>query len=300
MNAGAQPSRQVPGTDLALVCCGGDFPNAVIARLEKEGVRPKIIAIRGIAQLPSHIAPDLVAPLGALGRVLRFLRAHRIRRLAMIGSLARPALRDLRLDMGALVRLPKILELLRGGDNRMLTLLARLFEAEGVVLVSVQTLMPELLAPCGALGTHRVLKDQMDDIFLGQRLLKALSPFDIGQGVVVARGRVLAVEAAEGTNAMLARVATLREQANVRHGDREAVFVKAPKLGQDRRLDLPALGLQTLEHAHKAGIGVVAYEGGGVLMLNPQAMVEFADRHGLALYGFAETGRAAAHCEATP
>ena len=112
---------------------------------------------------------------------------------------------------------------------------------------------------------------------MGAALIAALSPFDAGQGVVVAKGRVVAIEAAEGTDAMLARVAELREARRLRLSGPSGVFVKAPKRGQDLRLDMPAIGPQTIAAAAKAQLQGVAVAAGAVLIAERDAVARAAD-----------------------
>jgi DUF1009 family protein len=130
--------------------------------------------------------------------------------------------------------------------------------------------------------------DDDSDIRLGAGVLGALSPYDIGQGVVVADGRVLAVEAAEGTDAMLRRVAALREAGRIGLPRGVGVVVKAPKQRQDRRFDLPSIGPDTVLHAAHAGLAGVAVVAGGTIVAEPQRLVEAADSNGLFVFGRAD------------
>ena len=125
------------------------------------------------------------------------------------------------------------------------------------------------------------------DIAFGARLLDALSDFDAGQCAVVAAGRVLAIEAAEGTDAMLARVADMRRSGRLRHKGPAGVLVKAPKRGQDLRLDMPAIGPGTIAAAARAELRGVALAAGAVLVADRDRCVREADAAGLFLAGFA-------------
>jgi len=117
---------------------------------------------------------------------------------------------------------------------------------------------------------------------MGEQLLEALSPFDMGQGVVIHRGRVLAIEGPEGTNRMLSRVAELLPHKA------EGVFMKAPKKGQDWRIDLPAVGPETVRQVADAGLAGIAVKAGGVLMLEPENMQKLADERKIFLHGWGE------------
>ena len=154
-------------------------------------------------------------------------------------------------------------------------------------MIGVDALAPELLASRGDMaGT--LPADLVGDIAFAQKFLADLSAYDCGQAAVVAQNRIIAVEAVEGTDAMLARVAELREKGRWRAKGRAGFLVKAPKRGQDLRVDLPAIGPETLRRAEKAGLRGIAVAAGGVLMLDRAALAAQADRAGLFLHGFWE------------
>ena len=165
--------------------------------------------------------------------------------------------------------------------------LAAIIEREGVRVVGAHEIAPCLLAAFGPIGARAPSEEDETDIALGASLLGALSTFDAGQGAVVAAGRVLAIEAAEGTDAMLARVAEMRANGRLRLAGLAGVLVKAPKRGQDLRLDMPAVGPKTIEGAVKAQLRGVAIAAGRVLVLERALCARRADAAGLFVAGFA-------------
>jgi hypothetical protein len=164
---------------------------------------------------------------------------------------------------------------------------ARILEREGLRVVGVGDFAPQLVAPIGRIAGVAPDEEALADIAFGAALLGALSPYDVGQGAVVSRKRVLAVEAAEGTDAMLARVAELRVQRRLRLKGRAGVFVKAAKRGQDLRLDLPTVGLATLQGAGRAELKGVAVAAGQTLIADRAAFAAAAEAAGLFVVGFA-------------
>ena len=141
--------------------------------------------------------------------------------------------------------------------------------------------MPDRLAPVGLLAGRTPDTAQDEDIALACRVLAALGRLDVGQAVVAQAGRVLAIEAAEGTNEMLRRVTGL-----VDAGESPAVMVKMPKSRQDMKLDMPVIGVATIESAADAGIGVIAVQGGGVLFADAASVLsEAAEALGVTLLG---------------
>jgi DUF1009 family protein len=283
MSVTAAVSEEAP---LALVCGGGTLPLAVADHVAARGRRVVLFPVRGaaaaadFAERPHHwLYP------GQLGRFSRIARSAGCSDVVFIGWLVRPALWQIRPDLTALMLLPRIAAAFRGGDDHLLTGVARIVEDRGFRLLGAHEVAPEILVPEGAL-TRTVAKEcDLADIKLGLEYLQATSPFDVGQAVVVADRQVLATEAAEGTDGMLARVAELRKIRRLHAPVGTGVLVKAPKRGQDRRFDLPSIGPQTVENVVKAGLGGIAVAAGTTIIAEPEPMVKAADAAGVFVLG---------------
>jgi DUF1009 family protein len=279
---------------LAIICGGGTVPLAVAEGAQRRGRRVMLFPLRGFADPQAVTAyPHHWIGLGQLGRFCRLAHAEGCGDVVFVGALVRPSVAQLRLDWHALLRLPSIFAMFGGGDDHLLTGVSRLLEREGFRVVGAHEVAPEITAPVGPLGCHRPDDAVERDIDLGFSLLAATSPFDIGQAAVIARRRVLAVEAAEGTDAMLERISALRATGRLGLPNGLGVLVKAPKQHQDRRYDLPSIGPNTVEGAAKAGLAGIAVVAGATILAEPQRVVEAADRNGLFVIGRAE-GEAAA------
>jgi DUF1009 family protein len=271
---------------LGILCGGGSLPFEVAEAALARGRRVVLFAFRGWAD-PARVAryPHHWIGLAQAGRLFRLARAEGCRDLVLIGALVRPALWQLRPDWGALALLPRVVGLWRGGDNRLLAGLGAILEERGFRLLGAHEVAPDVLLPAGALGRHRPAPDDLHDIAFGLRLLAATAPFDIGQAVVVADRRVLAVEAAEGTDAMLERVAGLRRDGRIVLGARAGVLVKAPKRGQELRIDLPSIGPRTVERAAAAGLAGIAVAAGAAIAAERAQIAALADAAGLFVIG---------------
>jgi DUF1009 family protein len=173
----------------------------------------------------------------------------------------------------------------RGGDDHLLTGIAGIFERDGFRMVGIKDVAPDLLMPLGCLTRASANDEATADIARGREVLRALSPFDVGQAVVVIDGHVVGVEDIEGTDGLLARIARLRAEGRIRAKAARGVLVKAPKSGQDLRFDLPTLGPRTIEGAVSAGLSGIAIVAGNTIVADPQAMIEAADRAGLFVTG---------------
>ena len=274
---------------LAIICGGGGFPGAVAEAAARRGRRPVLFALKGWAD-PKLVErhPHHWIAIGQVGRFLRLARAEQCREVVIIGTLLRPPLAQIRLDWRTLRLMPRIIRSFRGGDNRLLSAVASMIEDGGVRVVGVEEVAPEILMPDGVLGRRQPSPRDRADIARAFELIAALSAFDIGQAVVVADNHVLAVEAAEGTDAVLARVAELRRQGRVATPPGVGVLVKAPKRGQDRRIDLPAIGRQTVENVLRAGLAGLAAAAGGTIIAEPAAVAAAADRAEIFLAGVRE------------
>jgi UDP-2,3-diacylglucosamine hydrolase len=279
---------------LGIVCGGGTVPIAVAEAAVRRGRRVMLFALRGWADAPAVAAyPHHWIALGQLGRFCRLARAEGCRDVVLVGALVRPSITQLRLDWRTLVQMPRIIGLFRGGDDHLLSGVARLLERDGFRVVGAHEVAPEITAPAGALGRHRPDADAEHDMDLGFSLLAATSRFDIGQAAVIACRRVLAIEAAEGTDAMLERIGVLREAGRIGLPRGVGVLVKAPKQRQDRRYDLPSIGPNTIARAAQAGLAGIAVIAGATIMAEPQRLVDAADRNGLFVVGRPD-------CEAAP
>jgi DUF1009 family protein len=199
--------------------------------------------------------------------------------------LVRPGLSEIRLDWKTMRAMPSVLKAFRGGDDHLLSSVGRILEKDGFRMVGIKDVAPDLLMPQGCLTRAAPDAAANADIARGREVLRALSPFDIGQATIVVDGHVLGVEDIEGTDGLLARVARLRAEGRIRARAGRGVLVKAPKSGQDLRFDLPTLGARSIEGAAAAQLAGIAVVAGNTLVAEPQSMVEAADKAGLFVLG---------------
>jgi UDP-2,3-diacylglucosamine hydrolase len=271
---------------VGLIAAGGVMPFAVADSLTARGIDPVLFALKG--------ACDPVAverfrhhwiSVGQIGRAVKLFRAENCRDLVFIGTLVRPALSEIRLDWGTLRVIGRVWAAFRGGDDHLLSGIGRILEQDGFRMVGIKDVAPDLLMPEGCLTRAAPDESAAADIARGRDVLRALSPFDIGQAAVVIDGHVVGVEDIEGTDGLLARVAQLRREGRIRARATRGVLVKAPKSGQDLRFDLPTMGPRTIEGAAAAGLAGIAIVAGNTIIAEPQTMIEAADAAGLFVTG---------------
>jgi hypothetical protein len=279
-NGPAIPAR------VGVIAGGGALPFAVAASLQARGITPVFFALKGFCD-PARVAPfkHHWIPIGQFGRLIKLLRSEGCRDLVFIGTLVRPALSEIRIDWGTIRVMPKVFRAYRGGDDHLLTGVGRLFEEQGIRMLGIKDVAPDVLMPAGLLTRVAPDSDAEADIARGREVLRALSPFDIGQATVVIDGHVVGIEGIEGTDGLLARVAQLREQGRIRAKAGRGVLVKAPKHGQDLRFDLPTLGSRTIANAAAARLAGIAIVAGDTIVADPQQMIAAADAAGLFVTG---------------
>ena len=280
-NLGANDQAQA----LGIIAGGGRMPLEVAAAADASGRKVFIAAIHGAADPAIEAFPHSWVHLGQLGRLISVLRSANCRELVIIGHITRPDLTTIKLDPAALKHLPRIMSLAIGGDNSILSSIVQFFEAEDFTVTGAHQVAPALLASPGALSRAEPDRQDREDIALGYRLIDTLGPFDVGQCAVVAAGNVIAIEGAEGTDAMLQRCSGLVGRGRRRRGSRVGVLIKCPKPGQELRVDLPVIGPDTVENAAAAGLTGIAIAASRVLIVDRAATVAAADKAGLFLVG---------------
>ena len=264
---------------LGIIAGGGEFPGLVIAACRAEGRPFHVLALTG------HADPEIVgdAPadwirLGEMGTGFKHLHDRCVTEVVMIGPVRRPSLRELAPDLRT-ARFFARVGLKAMGDDGVLRAVVRELEEEGFSVIGVDAVLADCLAPHGRIGGPEIDDQAEADIARGIAVAQGLGALDVGQAVVVQQGIVLGVEAAEGTDRLIRRCADLRREGP------GGVLVKLKKPGQDRRIDLPTIGLTTLKEAAAAGLRGIAVEAEGTLVLGRKAIAVEADRQGLFVVG---------------
>lgn len=279
---------------LGVIAGGGELP-VMLAEHCAAAKRPYFVArITPYADPALNAHPGSDNGLGHMGGRMQAMRDAGVDAVVLIGQVPRPDVSKIDLDEGAMAMLPAIMAALPQGDDALLRTILSEHERAGFQVVGAEAVMGELLAPEGVWGAIAPTPAQMKDISKGAMVAHAIGAFDIAQGVVVCEGHVLAMEAAEGTDEMLNRVAALPAALHGTPDNRRGVLVKRPKPIQERRIDLPVVGMRTIDGAVRAGLAGIAVEAHGALAVRRAEMIAEADRLGLFLYGFtrAEAGDA--------
>lgn len=275
---------------LGLIACAGSLPVELARECLDSSRSVFVVRIKGLADPALEDYPGVDVGLGELGKTLKALKAAKCVSVCMAGNVQRPNFSQLAVDARGLAALPGIVLAARKGDDGLLRAVVRVFEKEGFRIEGAHEVAGGLALPAGPMGSVKPLEVHAEDIECALHVAREIGRLDVGQGAVVARGLVLAVEAQEGTDAMLRRVAELPPHLRGTPEEPCGVIAKAPKPIQERRVDLPTIGLATIQRAAKAGLAGIVGEAGGLLVLDREQVIAEADALGLFIVGVETPG----------
>ena len=269
---------------LGIIAGGGVLPEMIARAALKQGRDVTVLALTGEADGSLDSFTPHWINVGELRRGMSLLQERGVRDLVIVGRVRRPSLRGFRGDSEGWKFLLRWIVTRRSSDERLLQALRRYLEERGGFrIIAAQEICESLLAAPGFLGRHRANNETQKDITFGVEVARAVAKYDIGQGVVVCRGVVLAVEAQEQTDNMLRRVNELGESLRGSPQERAGVLIKLPKPLQTRELDWPVIGEKTIIRASQAGLSGVVLQAGGCLLVDAEAIAKRIDAEGMFL-----------------
>lgn len=269
---------------LGLIAGGGDLPIRIVEACRAQGRPVFVIRLKGYAEDALQSADGVDLALGEFGKCLDALRKARCRSVCLAGKVNRPDFSSFKVDFKGMTVLPGIVSAAKQGDDALLRQVLKVFGDAGFAVEGADDILGgDETLPAGALGAVTPRDMDKADIDKALAVARAIGDLDVGQGAVVSHGLVLAVEAQEGTDAMLERVAAL--PAEIRGAAPQGVLAKAPKPIQERKVDLPVIGVRTIELAHAAGLAGVAGPAGDLIVIDKPGVIAAADRLGLFVWG---------------
>ena len=274
---------------IALIAGEGDLPGQLAREARSRGVELVIYGIDGLVSPSTE--PDAVFGLGEVRKLKKRMQSDNVRSVAFSGRFYRPDYGSMAWDTGGLITIAKILKTGFGGDDSISRAVSEVVDAWGLRLVGPLDIAPGLAAREGPLTRKRPTRAQTEDIDFGAEAIAGLGAFDIGQAIIVNNQRILAVEAAEGTDRMIARIGELRACGRLRGKTPNGILVKTAKPDQELRIDMPVIGADTVRAAAEAELAGIAMAAGEVLLATPDEVRAEADRAGLFVAGFPGRGR---------
>lgn len=259
---------------LAILACGGALP-VMLARAHPEALH---FTLRGVPSELEQSAQQF--PLEQIGGLFAAMKEAGVTRMVFAGTLTRPALNPAEFDAEMMRLAPGLMAAIPQGDDALLRFVISMFEEQGFAVLGAHELLPDLTAEAGLAAGPAPSDADLADAARGAHILTAISPLDIGQGCVVAGGQCLGIETVQGTDALLTYVA--QAPAGLRRGQR-GVYVKAPKVGQDLRIDMPTIGPKTVSAVADAGLAGLVIAAGKVVVMQRDETLSVADERGVFL-----------------
>lgn len=265
---------------IGVIAGRGYLPKQVIDSCAKENRPVYAVGFEGITDKRTlENAHHMWVSLGQVGKTIRYMQKHKVKQLVLAGGVGRPNFTTLKMDFTALRLLKKLTALTARGDNTVFSAVIAFLEERGFEVIGVDRILKNLVILQGPLGTVKPDWQAQKDIQLAKKAALTIGQLDIGQAVIVQQGTILGVEGAEGTDQLIKRCATLHAEGP------GGVLVKMKKPGQDTRVDLPSIGVETIENAYHCGLRGIAVEAGGSLVIDRKAVAKKADSLGLFVVG---------------
>jgi len=274
---------------LGLIAGLGDLPVRIVEAVKARGQGVYVLRLKGFEEPALANLPGETVGIAEFGRVIRAFKDAGCKQVCFAGIVKRPEFSALKPDMKGMMLLPKVLAAARKGDDALLSLMVKTFEEEGFEVIGADEASGILKAREGVIAGREPSDSEFEDLRKAAEIAGEMGRLDIGQGAIVCDGLVLCVEAQEGTDRMLKRCAGLDPELIGTVSARKGVLVKRPKPQQERRIDLPTIGVATVESAANAGLTGIGIEAGGALLIDEEAIKQRADELGLFIYGFPKT-----------
>ena len=259
---------------LAILACGGALP-VMLAQAHPDALH---YTLRGVPSELTESAQEF--PLEKIGALFASMKEAGVRRMVFAGSLTRPALNPAEFDAEMTRIAPGLMAAIPQGDDALLRFVITTFEAQGFAVLGAHDLLPGLAVEEGLAVGPVPSEAELADSARAAHILAEISPLDIGQGCAVAAGQCLGIETVQGTDALLAYVAQV--PAELRRGLR-GVYVKAPKVGQDLRIDMPTIGPSTIAAVADAGLAGLVVAANQVVIIDRDAALALAEERGIFL-----------------
>lgn len=275
-----------PSSPIGIVAGNGLLPLELINALKAAGTPHYIAAIKEECTAPLSTTNSATFSWGEIGKILKYFKNNECQNVVLIGGVTRrPDFTSILGDPATMRLLPKIIAAMSGGDDNLLGKVIKLIENEGFNVLGIDDVAPDLLLDEGHVAGPKFPKKLASDLQQALAALKDLGRHDVGQALVIENGRIIAVEGAEGTDMMLERVAFLRKSGRLSNGKQAGFLLKLSKAQQDRRVDLPAIGPDTVLHVKNAGLSGIVAEAGSVLLANKEKLISEAKTRKIFLYG---------------
>lgn len=268
---------------ICVIAGEGELPVKICQQLKIENKFFLILTFHGI----KHSLFDFNSlvykfKLGEIGTILTFLKEKNITEIIMCGKIKFPGFTNIKFDTYGLKLLPRFLSIKNSGDDNILKEVVRIINEQNIKISAIQDILPSLLASKKdeIIATFFNKKDSyLDDIAIGFEILDKLSDLDIGQGIVIQNKRVLAIEAAEGTDEMIKR-----SKNYILKNNKKPILIKTAKINQDKRCDMPVIGKNTILNLIESGFSGIAVRSGQIIIIDKEEIFKLAKKNGINIF----------------
>ena len=271
---------------LAIISGKGRLPEMLVKAAKRDGRDVVLVCFGEFRPDWQTDEPLIKAAFEKPGAMFKALAKAGCKEIVFAGYIIRPRLNPLKFDLKMLALAARLVPTLKSGDSKALDTIVSIFLAEGIKVIGAHEILSDLLSPSGTLTNAKPSEDDLKDVERAKEIVLQMGLVDVGQGAVVAQGLCLGLESIQGTDVMLDFVA--KNSADYRPDETagQGVLLKAPKQGQDWRVDLPAIGPDTVMNAAKAGLSGIAVQAGAVLILGHEETIQVANDQGLFIHAY--------------
>ncbi len=267
---------------LGLVAGSGDLPISILKECEKSDIKPFVIVLKDFAK-ESDYREYTHKPLkfGDVGKAISFFRKNKVKHIVFAGAVKKPDLKTIWPDLKGFFLLMQLLKCKIFGDDTILQTAIKFLEKEGFEILPVDKIVKDIKISHGIAGNIQLPnEDYIHDMELGIKVLRQIGDLDIGQSIVIQNGIVMGIECIEGTEKLIGRCGQLKYTTG-----RKPILVKIKKTKQTRKIDLPAIGEDTITQLKQAGFAGVAIDYENGLVINREATINLANKNKIFIYG---------------
>lgn len=263
---------------IGLIAGAGELPLILARILKEKGYSLVIVGLNNFASNKLQEYADSIEfiPIGKVGEIINYLKKNGVKELLLTGKIPKKLIYDLDSIKPDLRAIKMLFTAKLRGDHEILKIIEREINKEGINLIDISKICPELLTPPGVLSKEKPTKDQWEDIHYGFKIAKTIGELDIGQTVVIKDKAVVAVEAIEGTDETILRAGKYVI---------DTVVVKVSKPQQNLKLDPPAIGVATIENMKDGKARVLAIEANKSIIINKREVIEKANDFNIIIVG---------------
>jgi len=260
---------------LAIIAGNGDLPKLIIESCKKQKKEFVLILVKDNANKNDYKKyKNYVIEIGYVAKALEILRTNKVKEVVFAGGIQKPAFSNIKVDKKGAVLLSKLLANKIFGDDNILSTVTKFFQKEGFKIIGVDKIIPDIISKKGVLTKAKPSKQDLENIKIGQNALKTMSSLDIGQAIAVQQKQIIGIEAIEGTDELIKRCSKLQFVKT-----HKPVLIKVKKENQNTKIDLPTIGVKTIENLIKANFAGLAVKSGSTLILQKEKIVELANKN---------------------